>query len=418
MFFTFVFPVLFALFFGAMFARDAASSAIAVALVDEDRTKGSAAFVETLTSAAELDLLTRIEDQPLTRDAAIDLVRRGKRTACIIIPPGGFSDEASIFNPARPPLRLAIDPSRAAEAAMLQGALTRYAMRHLTADLADPARARQQVALARLIGSAAAKGSAERESTFSDMFDSIDKVLALADTPPSAEQPRSNEGPAPGPFAFEPIRFEMEPVTRRVAGPASSYEVTFPQAILWGIAGCAASFAVTLVVERKRGTLLRLRAAPLGWREILAAKALACFATTLIVALTLLAIARFAFGIIPASYPMLLLALVSLGIFTIGLMAFLAALGRSESSAGSLAWAVILILMMIGGGTIPIYFMPAWIRPLSQVSPFRWGILAIEGGIWRGFTLAEMAVPCTLLIMLGVVGFVLGARVAGALEAH
>jgi ABC-2 type transport system permease protein len=54
--------------------------------------------------------------------------------------------------------------------------------------------------------------------------------------------------------------------------------------------------------------------------------------------------------------------------------------------------------------------MPAWIEPASYVSPVRWAILAYEGAIWRNFSLAEMAMPCTILVAVGLAAFALGAR--------
>ena len=41
----------------------------------------------------------------------------------------------------------------------------------------------------------------------------------------------------------------------------------------------------------------------------------------------------------------------------------------------------------------------------------KWGILALEGALWRGFSLYEMLLPCGILIGVGVVGFAIGARV-------
>ena len=54
--------------------------------------------------------------------------------------------------------------------------------------------------------------------------------------------------------------------------------------------------------------------------------------------------------------------------------------------------------------------MPAWMQSLSVISPVRWMMLAYEGAIWRGFSIAEMAVPCAILVTIGVVAFALGAR--------
>ena len=50
-------------------------------------------------------------------------------------------------------------------------------------------------------------------------------------------------------------------------------------------------------------------------------------------------------------------------------------------------------------------------RLTSCVSPVRWAILALEGAIWRDFTVAQMALPCGILLAIGVIGFALGTRV-------
>ncbi len=71
---------------------------------------------------------------------------------------------------------------------------------------------------------------------------------------------------------------------------------------------------------------------------------------------------------------------------------------------------MLLMLAMIGGGSIPLYFMPAWMQAMSSISPFKWAILALDGAIWRPLTVQEMMLPCGVLLGFGVVGFALGAR--------
>ncbi len=54
--------------------------------------------------------------------------------------------------------------------------------------------------------------------------------------------------------------------------------------------------------------------------------------------------------------------------------------------------------------------MPPFMRTVSHVSPVKWAILAMEGAIWRGFSLAEMLLPCGILLAIGVVSFIVGSR--------
>jgi ABC-2 type transport system permease protein len=47
-------------------------------------------------------------------------------------------------------------------------------------------------------------------------------------------------------------------------------------------------------------------------------------------------------------------------------------------------------LSMVGGAMVPTFVMPSWIQSISFISPIRWTMLAIEGGVWRNFSIAEM----------------------------
>jgi ABC-2 type transport system permease protein len=66
---------------------------------------------------------------------------------------------------------------------------------------------------------------------------------------------------------------------------------------------------------------------------------------------------------------------------------------------------------LLGGSMVPLMVMPAWMLRRSDFSPIKWMIFAVEGATWRGLTLAEMALPCGILVSFGLVGFVAGAIV-------
>jgi ABC-2 type transport system permease protein len=52
--------------------------------------------------------------------------------------------------------------------------------------------------------------------------------------------------------------------------------------------------------------------------------------------------------------------------------------------------------------------MPTWMQRISHFSPVKWGIFAMEGAIWRNFSVGEMLVPCGILLALGAAFFGLG----------
>jgi ABC-2 type transport system permease protein len=52
--------------------------------------------------------------------------------------------------------------------------------------------------------------------------------------------------------------------------------------------------------------------------------------------------------------------------------------------------------------------MPSFMRIVSSFSPFKWSIVAVEGAMWRGFSMAEMAQPVGVLLGLTLAGAIAG----------
>jgi ABC-2 type transport system permease protein len=193
--------------------------------------------------------------------------------------------------------------------------------------------------------------------------------------------------------------------------PATNWEITFPSSILWGLLACAVMFALSLARERQAGTFYRLKTAPVTRAQILAGKGVACFLACSCVAALLLSIGVFGLGVRVQSAPGLVVAAACAAVCFTGLMVFLSTLGDSEQAVSGMSWGIMTVMSMLGGGMFPLFLMPGWMQTASDVSPVKWGILAIEGGIWRGFGASEMARPCAVLVAIGAAGFVAGAAV-------
>lgn len=371
LFWILIFPLLFALFFGAIFSDSGAAGTMKIAVVDEEDSKSSRALVEKLRASPSLE----IESMPL--DAAAEAVRRGKKTAYVVVPKG-----YGLFNPDAPPLRVGLDPSRKAEAGFLEGLLMQASMESA---FSDPEEMRRSIREQR-------KGAPPELDRF---FDDLDRMM----------------GSMPASTAASPARVVTESAGPARVTPRSSWEITFPSAILWAILGCAAGFAISMVQERTAGTLLRLRVAPVTRGQVLAGKGLACFLACIAVSLLLLGFGRLVFGLRILNPAVLGAAIVSTALCFVGVMMLLSVAGRTENSVSGAGWAVLLVFAMLGGGMVPLFVMPAWMQKLSHASPVKWGILSIEGGIWRGFTLAEVALPCGILLAVGAVCFAIGVAV-------
>ncbi|HSR51687.1 MAG TPA: ABC transporter permease [Acidobacteriota bacterium] len=405
-FFTFFFPILYAVFFGMIFSGGGGdgSSAISVWMVDEDGSAASQVFVQMLSDAEELDVQTAAG-----LEEARESVRRGGKVAYIRLPKGFGQAQQTIFMGQPPKVEVGVDPSRQAESGMLQGLLMKYGAQSMQQILQDPGFADGQLeAVRQNTQDAPPQVRMQLEAFFGEMK----KVLALQ---PAASQPGAasgSEDQAPAGFpqgaSFQPLEVTTADVVReRRGGPTNAYSISFPQGIIWGILGCASGFAISLVMERRRGTLMRLRSGPLSRFQVLAGKALACFTTILGVALTLLLLARFIFGV-HLRPGLLAMALFSIGLCFVGIMMGLSTLGRSEQATGGIGWAIMIVMAMLGGGMIPLFLMPSWMQSVSHISPVKWAILAMEGALWRGFTPQDMLLPCAILTAIGAAFFTLG----------
>lgn len=202
------------------------------------------------------------------------------------------------------------------------------------------------------------------------------------------------------------------PIARRtIAGtaPRSGFELAFPAAVLWGLIGCAGAFAAASVAERRSGTHLRLRAAPIGLSSLLLGKLIACIVACAADAALLVLIARFAFGVRIERFAALPIAIASCAICFGGITVLLGVLGRTEQAVGGASWATLLLFAMIGGAMVPLSVMPSWMRALSDASPVKWGIVALEGATFRGLSLAEVLPACGMLLLFGVTALFSGA---------
>lgn len=410
-FFVFAFPILFAIFFGTIFSGSSGEpKRITILIVDLDQTPASKAFAQDLLDAEEFNATTLTDQAEAEKQ-----VLAGKAVAAIMLPKGFGQRQANLFSGAGgATLDVAVDPSKNAESGMLVGVLQKYGFMGMARSFQDPAMARNQLSAAR--NAAKIAGSAVPAS-FDKFLTDMDKVLADADAaglkPKSSSDPAVTKGdasaPSKGAAGFSPITINSRELHAERAGPNNGYALSFPQATIWGIMGAALGFGTSLVGERIRGTLGRLRCAPLTITQVLLGKAVSCFITVMLVIALLLLMANLVFKVSFAQPVSLLMAAISASTCFVGIMMLVAALSPSERASGGLAWGILMMMAFLGGAAVPLFVMPIWMQNLSNISPMKWALLAFEGGVWRGTSPTEMLLPCGILVAVGVVGFTTGA---------
>ncbi|MCI0379408.1 MAG: ABC transporter permease [Gemmataceae bacterium] len=393
-----VFPLMFALFFGAIFSGQGNPGArsLAIAVIDEENSAGSKAFLERLGSAKVKDKPPAIKAEPMALEQARDEVRRGKRAGYLIVK-GGFDNPGGFFGGGSRMLELGIDPSRAIEKEFIKGLIAEAVFSDLKDLFTNPAKAKVEMKKSIQMLEKDPKTPPLLKLALSTFFGDLDRFLG--DVLKAGEKEGGSR---------EMLDIQVVEVSGERRGPGNSFEISFPSSILWALMGCVASFSISIVQERTQGTLLRLKTAPLSLGQLLAGKGLACFLTCSMVTLFLLAVGGFVLGVRLGQPLHLALAVASTALCFTGLMMFVSTLGKTEAGVAGAGWGIMMPLAMIGGGMVPLIAMPAWMLSVSDYSPVKWGIYSLEGAIWRGFALADMLIPCAILLAVGIVFYGLG----------
>lgn len=403
LFWVMFFPLLIALFFGTIFSGSGGQvSGMRIAAINEDGSDYAAAFID------EIDAMEALRVSRMPRDSAVSLVRRGKLSAMVVLKKG-FGDSYGMFTDSAL-LEIGIDPARRMEAGYLQGLLTRANFMLLHKTFATLGAWQDQ--FDKLESDSAMWASMEPGTkemgrkllgTVRELTDTVAVEYGLAPGDSAGA-----DSTASGSHGFDIFPVEVNTITNKEMGPRSAFEITFPSALLWALIGISATFAVSIVKERKTGTYTRLRLAPVTRAHILAGKGLAAFLASVSICVILLLIGNLIFGVRITNPGILALGVASAALCFVGLTMLVSVIGRTEEAVGGASWGIFLVAAMTGGGMIPVMFMPNWLLTISHASPVKWGILAIEGGIWRSFTLAEMLLPVSMLLGIGAVAFAIG----------
>jgi ABC-2 type transport system permease protein len=391
-FWVFGFPALFALFFGAIFSgNDSGPSGMKIAVVDLDKSEFSASYISKLKSFEALKVV------PMNRAEAVDGIRKGDIFAAVILKDGFGDDFETMFTGNNSAVEIALDPGRKMEGQYLQGLIARALFESMAERFTDRNWMRKQVGNWRDEITDSNDLGSDQAELFLGFFDAYDRLLEDV-----------NDENYRVAFDSDMMNFAVTDVSRERKGPITSFQITFPQAIVWGILGCSMTFAISIVQERKKGTFERLRLGPIRRFSILGGKGLACFMTCASVVCFLSVGATIIFKMPFYSLPLFILAAICVILCFVGLMMFICTLGRTEQSAGGAGWAMFMIMAMLGGGMMPLFFMPSWLQKLSNISPVKWSILALEGGIWRNLTFVEMLRPFAVLLAIVSAAFMFG----------
>ncbi len=393
-FFTFVFPLAIALFFGYVFSGTTAEPMRVAAFVES-----ASPAADTLVRALSEDgafVLDRVE----SREDGERLVRGGSAAALVVVPASYAAGIDGMLTGAGPHLGLVVDPSRRAEGSMLVGKVHEVGFRTVFSSMADPAQFGR--ALDRMEASLKAS-----DMSSSDQL-AIRVALGRARSMAAKSSKDAGTGSASGMSAWKPVSVDVTELAMRPGIPANSFAISFTQGVAWALFGAVLAFGSGIAEERQRGTLVRLRVSPMSPNDILMGKALACFLTCMATEWLLVFFGVAFFHVAVSSWLAMAVVIAVTAFGFSGLMMLLAAGFRTEGGAQGAGRAVLLVLAMVGGGTVPLVFMPPFLRAASNISPFKWAVMVAEGATWRNWGPDEMWMPLAVLAAIGAVGLTAG----------
>jgi ABC-2 type transport system permease protein len=371
-------PIVIAAFFGSLFGSGAKTSAIEVALVQQDASEIGNKIAAGLKADPNLHVT------PMTLDDAEFAVRKGGLKVAIVLP-GGFGEAAgaALFGSGeKPAIQLLYDPSQPAVLAMVKGMLTQQVMSSVSAEMFGGTMGRQMTERSLIQLDLAAQADPESRA-LRDMLASFRTYQALP-------QKDGASGPAKG--------LSM-PFTTTDKQLASGVEEQGYNAYAHAFAGMGVQFILFMGIDMGIGILLaqrsgvwnRLLAAPVSLTQVLLARA----ASGAIIAFALLcivfAVAVAVFGVHIASLAGFLGMALCFGILTANLGLLIAAFGKTPEAARKIAMFAVLVMVMLGGAWLPSFLFPEWMQKLTMAVPTRWAVDGLDAITWRGLDAAAAA---------------------------
>jgi ABC-2 type transport system permease protein len=165
---------------------------------------------------------------------------------------------------------------------------------------------------------------------------------------------------------------------------------------------------LSLLAERRHGTLPRLVAAPIPPWSIVAGKALGTFVLG-IVAMAVLVLASTVLLGAEWGNPVGVAALVVAGVIAaMGITAAITTLARTEEQAGGWNAIVAVTLGILGGSFFDLSQAPEILSRLSFITPHAWFLRGLDQLAAPSATLSDLALPLAALLAIGVITGAIG----------
>jgi ABC-2 type transport system permease protein len=374
-------PIVIAAFFGSLFGGTGKTSAIEVALVQQDGSEIGNKIAAGLKADPNLHIT------PLSMAEAEKAVRKGGQAVAIVLPAGfGEAAGAALFgNGQKPSIPLLYDPSQPAVLGMVKGMLTQQVMSTVSAEMFGGTMGQEMTE--RSLRQLDEKAKSDPDSkALRDMLASVQKYQAL---PQKAD---ADGGPGAKGLSMPFTTSDRQLASGAAEQGYNAYAHAFAGMGVQFILFMGIDMGIGILLAQRTGVWNRLLAAPVGLTQLLLSRA----ASGAIIAFALLcvvfAVAVAVFGVRIASLPGFIGMALCFGVLTASLGLLIAAFGKTPEAARRIAMFAVLIMVMLGGAWMPSFMFPAWMQKLTVAVPTRWAVDGLDAITWRGMD-AMAAMP-------------------------
>ncbi|HEY9059010.1 MAG TPA: ABC transporter permease [Pseudobacteroides sp.] len=348
------------------FGGDAAVSKFTVGVVDKDKGSESAIFIDVLKKYYT-DLFEVVED---SEDEAVKKLQSNKSSAVIVIPEGYTR---SILSGKNTEVEIKTKNDDQIKGQIVSGSVEGY-MNNLSVSI---------------------KGY----SAFLDMF----KV------PSGEEGDKSPEFIVTGlmqSLSGDVVKFVE--ATKEKTRPISAIQYYSVAMLVMFLLFSAVTGISMMIEERDNNTLGRIIGAGVSKSRLMIGKCMGLMLIGCIQMLILIIFTRFAYGVNWGG-PVYGIAVVSFcAVFaSSGFGMFVAAVGKTMKAANGMGTMAVQVFTILGGGMVPIYVLPSFLRTLSNVTP-NWQAMDGYYKLMQGVPFSEVIPNCLVLLLMGAVFLTIG----------
>lgn len=197
----------------------------------------------------------------------------------------------------------------------------------------------------------------------------------------------------------------FEPTSGVNPGLVQAFAGTAVMTLLFAMAG----MGMAITEEKERGTLRKLLMSPVKAFDFLTGKLISALVISTLQLMLLAMFTMLMFGLPVMDHlpeVVLLIACTAFACSAFGI--FLASISSSRKQIESMSTLVVMLMSLIGGSMVPIFFMPVWMQKLSSVTINYWSNMGFFDIFLRDTGWGTILFRCSILILYGAILLAMG----------